>query len=873
MNDLVDALLKSRAARGARRTGGAAGRVFEGVGNESRSLADYLSRTVMAAPEQFIDDTSQLPERVFQIPKNLVDIYKSIPQGVGFEALKYLASIPQKMMEQSKTAVDEFTEGKAPGPVSPELVDTSTEAALEVGGGGLVLGQGPKNAAGMFMGRKAKHAPHDKIDEAEYLSNSWFGGDQDDIRKSTGVTFNDDGIPSWELSDHAASYNAAPAGTTLTLSKYLNHPEFFENYPHLADVPVYVRDPSTLPKDVKGQVLTQPKNEKMFIAADNPPRDTLATVLHETQHLVDRFEGNPSGHEGDTVRYRAARLLKEGADEDVAADPVAQKYYEGLMASNTAEREALIREDGFSPEDADKFLLERLIDRVSIEGGDPRVLTKLRYDLEEIDSAKLAALDYAMDRGENVARATENRMDLNDIERQYRSPEEDYPVRSEFHKYNYSNGPSSKIEDVLTSPEERTRELTRLADADYPVTAYHGTPRSFDQFSLESGGDLGHHFGTRRQAEERLETVVDVQEEINKLLKAEGSPAEEINPRVIEARLRKGEPVRMEDVGNWDNPVQVSGAMRRAGLFGPESDEWVRGQEAFASGDSRGAFDAMRGVLLNKGHSGVVYENEAEGVVPLAFLENSKRIVQDLSKKIDSGEGVTPSEWSELWGARRFLHENSPRDSYIALRDEDILVPGPGSDELARQRRMQEGYPVEAYHGTTYGPPSSFQDDDLSLGVHVGTQKAANDRLNQKRDGDLNDTSVMPLQLADKKMLEMGDMDDDWSDPRAMAEALHGALPEKYDNTLQGMMDPATSGTPGYDILTLKGILKDEGYGGISYVNDHEDRGSISRVIFDPADIRSRHALFDPAKKSSRNLLASILAGGLAAPLADYDLE
>jgi len=48
--------------------------------------------------------------------------------------------------------------------------------------------------------------------------------------------------------------------------------------------------------------------------------------------------------------------------------------------------------------------------------------------------------------------------------------------------------------------------------------------------------------------------------------------------------------------------------------------------------------------------------------------------------------------------------------------------------------------------------------------------------------------------------------------------------------------------------------------------------GHDELVIFDPKDIRSRFAAFDPAKKDSKNILAShpaatILGGSLAAAL------
>ena len=68
-------------------------------------------------------------------------------------------------------------------------------------------------------------------------------------------------------------------------------------------------------------------------------------------------------------------------------------------------------------------------------------------------------------------------------------------------------------------------------------------------------------------------------------------------------------------------------------------------------------------------------------------------------------------------------------------------------------------------------------------------------------------------------------------------------------------------------------ILKERGHDGV-YIA--EDAGSFGRktdttVILDPANIRSRFAMFDPAKKNSANILAGVGGAGLAGLLMQPD--
>jgi hypothetical protein len=80
--------------------------------------------------------------------------------------------------------------------------------------------------------------------------------------------------------------------------------------------------------------------------------------------------------------------------------------------------------------------------------------------------------------------------------------------------------------------------------------------------------------------------------------------------------------------------------------------------------------------------------------------------------------------------------------------------------------------------------------------------------------------------------------------------ATYGQL---QDGGLTAILDKARSG--GFDGVKFTGLRDDVGWGG--------GRPATHYAIFDPANIRSKFAAFDPAKRGSANLLAGLGLGGL----------
>ena len=238
-------------------------------------------------------------------------------------------------------------------------------------------------------------------------------------------------------------------------------------------------------------------------------------------------------------------------------------------------------------------------------------------------------------------------------------------------------------------------------------------------------------------------------------------------------------------------------------------------------------------------------------------------------------------------------------------------------DEASRMARAAEqGYTVPAYHGTTkdfteFNEPikiGGYSEGDM--GIHVaedpstanifgnrtqetfdrslksspGLAEAMGDRpkgpvLDYERGG-----QVMPLMVNPGKSFEVPDMGI-WRDPQAWikkADLVDDQLKTNDPEMLNRLLEEARALVPGnrpYDAMSdlttgytwqskVRELLQDGGYGSIKYPNFTEGDGAPSLMLLDPRQARSRFAAFDPAKRNSRNLLASLAAaigvGGVA---------
>ena len=134
------------------------------------------------------------------------------------------------------------------------------------------------------------------------------------------------------------------------------------------------------------------------------------------------------------------------------------------------------------------------------------------------------------------------------------------------------------------------------------------------------------------------------------------------------------------------------------------------------------------------------------------------------------------------------------------------------------------------------------------LGPHVGTANAANDRLIQwagvrpsqawkKFDPSLEGTFVIPYDLQPKKAFTKND-----GSPYTEGELQTrlGSMAKKmgFKDTRAYIASYGASPEMKQAQKAVRDKLRNEGYDAIPYINSHEDRGSVSWVVLDPALLR-----------------------------------
>jgi hypothetical protein len=139
---------------------------------------------------------------------------------------------------------------------------------------------------------------------------------------------------------------------------------------------------------------------------------------------------------------------------------------------------------------------------------------------------------------------------------------------------------------------------TRAADAaGRPLVLWHGTRHAFDRFASTS--DLGFHFGSRRQAQRRLQTL-NVAE-----IKAAPGP-----DRLIPVALKIANPVFLpDDPRAWTGDYLI-GALRRFLPAGIQAE--IRKLLPREFYERRAILDLFRQGLKETGHDGIVYRNSYE---------------------------------------------------------------------------------------------------------------------------------------------------------------------------------------------------------------------------------------------------------------------
>lgn len=219
-----------------------------------------------------------------------------------------------------------------------DLTNHGTQMALTLMGQGYSMGK-PAGTLGIFGGMGAKTAntskllravdmehqmtnagiPEDGVREAVHSATGWFRGpdskwrfeipdrnaDLDTRLMNTKAMINDEGkagfgktIP-YSVSETGDNFAYGFNERSLVMSDVLKHPELYEAYPHLAELPIRPLPAEAIARGVRGAMESKPMPYTAL--APNFGGPMLSTLLHETQHHIQDSEGFAGG--GNSQNY------------------------------------------------------------------------------------------------------------------------------------------------------------------------------------------------------------------------------------------------------------------------------------------------------------------------------------------------------------------------------------------------------------------------------------------------------------------------------------------------------------------------------------------------------------------------------------------
>ena len=197
-------------------------------------------------------------------------------------------------------------------------------------------------------------------------------------------------------------------------------------------------------------------------------------------------------------------------------------------------------------------------------------------------------------------------------------------------------------------------------EAGKPLVVYHGS-RSHDPFDTfeTSPDDIGIHFGTKEQSNERLEYMRPVGSET-----ADGS-------HTYPAHIRLQNPLRLQDDGEW-TPQTIALQLSQMPEFkGSKLSSLIRqDQRGTLKTDFR---DEIRNLIKAKGYDGIVYKNQFE----VSGRNDAIRRVADLYTQTDGlhPRQIPESLHREIDAAKRHkeaVEKNNGEDSYIVFDPHQI---------------------------------------------------------------------------------------------------------------------------------------------------------------------------------------------------------
>lgn len=205
----------------------------------------------------------------------------------------------------------------------------------------------------------------------------------------------------------------------------------------------------------------------------------------------------------------------------------------------------------------------------------------------------------------------------------------------------------------------------------------------------------------------------------------------------------------------------------------------------------------------------------------------------------------------------------------------ELNAPRLPMDKQSRfERAVKMGFTIKAFHGTITDF-KEFKRSGTDLGIHFGTNDQAWDMILQKAphnafkddggEGQQRNAIIMPVLLKIKKPLEMEDVGAWYNvesvlDELRYSHELKSAMSNKHQAEIRQLYERSIGISPmshadGMD--RVRSIIQASGFDGIVYNNRFEgnrDRDKRSYIVFDPSQVRSLYAKFDPKQAASGNV-------------------
>ncbi len=219
-----------------------------------------------------------------------------------------------------------------------------------------------------------------------------------------------------------------------------------------------------------------------------------------------------------------------------------------------------------------------------------------------------------------------------------------------------------------------------------PLVVYHstGAEKDFHAFKRRMN-DVGIHFGTLGQAEDRME-----------YLESRGKASN--NQRIIPVYLSIKKPLRLKDAGWWDHNNLEYALRDKFGVDAVKS--------AMRANTANAKTAALRNLIENRGYDGIVYKNEGETAGAQELRDKAHALQKAVWKgrsSISKEEQETPQYYAYQEAEDRYtkFREANAEDSWIAFHpnqiksvyndgtwnraDNDMRSNPPSNDELLEE--------------------------------------------------------------------------------------------------------------------------------------------------------------------------------------------